>query len=78
VNKGIRPDIIWFNSFIITVLCVFAVILLRFEVLDIFFAFGIFGIFLLTAVFSYMLGLQRGLLLSVAVTFSLDSLKILF
>lgn len=51
MNKGIRPDIIWFNSFIITVLCVFAVILLRFEVLDIFFAFGIFGIFLLTAVF---------------------------
>ncbi len=73
VNKGIRPDIIWFNSFIITVLCVFAVILLRFEVLDIFFAFGIFGIFLLTAVFSYMLGLQRGLLLSVAVTFCYGS-----
>lgn len=36
VNKEFRPDVIWFNSFIITVLCVFAVILVRFEALNIF------------------------------------------
>ena len=40
MNKEFRPDVIWFNSFIITVLCVFAVILVRFEALNIFFAFG--------------------------------------
>ena len=50
VNKEFRPDVIWFNSFIITVLCVFAVILVRFEALNIFFAFGLFGVFLLVAV----------------------------
>lgn len=36
MNKEFRPDVIWFNSFIITVLCVFAVILVRFEALNIF------------------------------------------
>lgn len=46
MNKEFRPDVIWFNSFIITVLCVFAVILVRFEALNIFFAFGLFGVFL--------------------------------
>ena len=54
MNKEFRPDVIWFNSFIITVLCVFAVILVRFEALNIFFAFGLFGVFLLVAVLSYM------------------------
>ena len=44
VNKEFRPDVIWFNSFIITVLCVFAVILVRFEALNIFFAFGLYGV----------------------------------
>ena len=73
VNKEFRPDVIWFNSFIITVLCVFAVILVRFEALNIFFAFGLFGVFLLVAVLSYMIGLQRGLLLSVGVTFCYGS-----
>lgn len=68
-SKEFRGDIVWFNSFIITVLCVFAVILLRFEVLDIFFTFGVFGIFLLVAVLAYMFGLQRGLLISIGVTF---------
>lgn len=73
VNKEFRPDVIWFNNFIITVLCVFAVILVRFEALNIFFAFGLFGVFLLVAVLSYMIGLQRGLLLSVGVTFCYGS-----
>lgn len=68
-SKEFRGDIVWFNSFIITVLCVFAVILLRFEVLDIFFTFGVFGIFLLVAVLAYMFGLQRGLLISIGITF---------
>lgn len=68
-SKEFRGDIVWFNSFIITVLCVFAVILLRFEVLDIFFTFGVFGIFLLVAMLAYMFGLQRGLLISIGVTF---------
>jgi len=68
-SKEFRGDIVWFNSFIITVLFVFAVILLRFEVLDIFFTFGVFGIFLLVAVLAYMFGLQRGLLISIGVTF---------
>lgn len=68
-SKEFRSDIVWFNSFIITVLCVFAIILLHFEALDIFFTFGVFGIFLLVAVLAYMFGLQRGLLISIGVTF---------
>ena len=42
--KNLDRIVFWFNSFIITVLCVFAVILVRFEALNIFllWTFGVF------------------------------------